>query len=113
MTEETHHRFDVEGMDDHNLAEYEQKMAEVAAGEAKYQALVDARIKEAMARNEQRRIRRERMIDLMKLTLQQYNIEMTIQGCGCCGSPTVSFMHDGDYILKDEDNVTIDMIGEE
>jgi len=42
--------------------------------------------------------------ELMIKILKNYGIEMEVFGCGCCGSPTVSFSWNGESLLKDEDS---------
>lgn len=45
----------------------------------------------------------------MKEILKQHNIRMMIHGCGCCGSPLVSFEKDGTMIVNEVDDFNIDM----
>jgi hypothetical protein len=35
--------------------------------------------------------------------LKSHDIEMTVSGCGCCGSPEVWFQYKGEVILDDGD----------
>lgn len=46
---------------------------------------------------------------LVESILKEHNIKMSIDGCGCCGSPTVSFEKDGVKIVDSADNFRIDM----
>ena len=41
--------------------------------------------------------------------LKEHGIKIEIGGCGCCGSPWVSFEYKGEMIIKDEDYFKIDM----
>jgi len=51
----------------------------------------------------------EDLKEKIKEILKQHNIKMSIGGCGCCGSPWVSFEKDGVKIVDDVDYFTIDM----
>lgn len=51
----------------------------------------------------------ENMKKKMKEILQQCNIKISISGCGCCGSPWVSFEKDGVKIVNDLPEFNIDM----
>jgi len=44
----------------------------------------------------------EERIESIKEILKEHEIEMNVGGCGCCGSPWVSFSYKGDVILDDE-----------
>lgn len=54
----------------------------------------------------------------MNLTLKQqvmdilaeHGIKMNVTGCGCCGSPTVSFEHDGKLVVDEEDQFGFEMM---
>ena len=59
--------------------------------------------KEWKDNNEKERIRKSKPTAIMRRILDQYGIKLSIRGCGCCGSPTVSFEHNGEVILDDED----------
>ena len=48
---------------------------------------------------------KEKMIEILK----QHNIKIEIGGCGCCGSPWVSFEYNGEKIVENEDDFSIDM----
>jgi len=41
--------------------------------------------------------------------LKEHGIKIEIGGCGCCGSPWVSFEYKGEMIIKDQDDFKIDM----
>ena len=41
----------------------------------------------------------KRMINILK----EHGIEMSVGGCGCCGSPWVTFKYNGDIIFDDDD----------
>lgn len=43
----------------------------------------------------------QKQIEKMKKILVENGIEMKVQGCGCCGSPWVSFSYKGRKIIKD------------
>jgi hypothetical protein len=51
----------------------------------------------------------EDLKEKVKEILKQHNIKMSIGGCGCCGSPWVSFEKDGVKIVDDVDDFGIDM----
>ena len=55
---------------------------------------------------------KEENIAKVKAILKENNIEMDIGGCGCCDSPWVTFKHNGEEIL-DEDDCNFTMIEEE
>lgn len=44
----------------------------------------------------------------MALILKLHGIELKIEGCGCCGSPGVSFKYKGDTIVDNVDNFNFD-----
>lgn len=48
---------------------------------------------------------KEKMIEILK----QHNIKIEIGGCGCCGSPWVSFEYNGEKIVENENDFNIDM----
>ncbi len=41
--------------------------------------------------------------------LREHGIRMAVGGCGCCGSPWVSFWYNGEQILDSEDYASFDM----
>ena len=41
--------------------------------------------------------------------LKSHKIEMNIWGCGCCGSPVVSFKYEGKSILSEESDFELKM----
>lgn len=45
-------------------------------------------------------------IDRIKAILEQHGIRMSVSGCGCCGSPTVSFEYNGEKILDEADDAS-------
>jgi threonine dehydrogenase-like Zn-dependent dehydrogenase len=57
---------------------------------------------------EKYKIRDEKLKQIESI-LEKHNIKIKIQGCGCCGSPAVSFEYDGVLIIGDEDEFRIDM----
>jgi hypothetical protein len=53
---------------------------------------------------EERNQRKQRMIDILK----SHGIEMSVWSCGCCSSPYVSFLYNGEKIFDDEDSASFD-----
>ena len=53
------------------------------------------------------------VVQRMKSILAFHDIELQIGGCGCCGSPWVTFKYKGEYIVKDADFFTFDNLREE
>jgi hypothetical protein len=50
----------------------------------------------------------EERIKKVKEILKANDIEMSVGGCGCCGSPFVSFSYRGEVIVEDEDDFKFD-----
>jgi hypothetical protein len=48
-------------------------------------------------------------IDEVKRILSERGIEMNVGGCGCCGSPEVSFKCDGKLLVSRVDNFSFEM----
>ena len=48
-------------------------------------------------------------IDEVKRILSERGIEMNVQGCGCCGSPAVSFKCDGKLLVSRVDEFSFEM----
>ena len=46
----------------------------------------------------------------MKEILESLGIELEILGCGCCGSPNVTFKYKGETIVNDESHFNFDNI---
>lgn len=44
--------------------------------------------------------------------LESCGIRMTVGGCGCCGSPWVSFEKDGEMIVSEQNDFDFDMFQE-
>jgi len=42
-------------------------------------------------------------IEIVKKILLSHGIKMKIEGCGCCGSPGVSFEYNGEKIIDNMD----------
>jgi hypothetical protein len=40
----------------------------------------------------------------IKSILTSLGIQMRVEGCGCCGSPTVTFIYNNEVIVRDEDH---------
>ena len=53
---------------------------------------------------------KEAIKEKVKEILLSHGIKMTIGGCGCCGSPWVSFVYNGQTICDDCENFRITMI---
>ena len=47
-------------------------------------------------------------IKKVKAILVELGITMSVDGCGCCGSPVVSFSYNGQNIVKSESNFIFD-----
>ncbi len=45
-----------------------------------------------------------RMIEILK----RNDIEMKVEGCGCCGSPWVTFKYKGEIVLLDVEELNFD-----
>lgn len=43
-------------------------------------------------------------VERMKQILKEAGISMSVNGCGCCGSPVVTFTYKGEQILDHEDD---------
>jgi len=50
----------------------------------------------------------EERIKKVKEILKANDIEMSVGGCGCCGSPFVSFSYKGEVIVEEEDDFNFD-----
>jgi Fe-S oxidoreductase len=48
---------------------------------------------------------KEKIVEILK----NHGIKIDIGGCGCCGSPWVTFEYKGEIIIKNKDNFNIDM----
>ena len=46
---------------------------------------------------------KQEQIDKMKQILKENGIEMQVGGCGCCGSPWVTFNYKGEEIIDEGD----------
>jgi threonine dehydrogenase-like Zn-dependent dehydrogenase len=57
------------------------------------------------------KIRDEKLKEIETI-LKEHDIKIKIQGCGCCGSPVVSFKYAGVLIIDEEDEFRIDMFAE-
>jgi hypothetical protein len=53
--------------------------------------------------------KKEKMISI----LEEHGIEMSIGGCGCCGSPWITFIYKGEVILDNVDDMAFNMIKKE
>lgn len=49
---------------------------------------------------------------IIEKILESHNIKIKIGGCGCCGSPWVSFEYKGEMIIQNEDEFKINMFNE-
>lgn len=48
-------------------------------------------------------------INEVKRILSEHGIEMNVKGCGCCGSPEVSFKYDGKLLVARTDHFNFEM----
>ena len=48
-------------------------------------------------------------LESVKHVLRSHGIQMDIDGCGCCGSPSVKVIYDG-ILIADEDEFRLKMI---
>lgn len=48
-------------------------------------------------------------VEKMKEILKEHGIKIEIDGCGCCGSPWVSFEYKGERIIENEYDFHINM----
>jgi len=44
--------------------------------------------------------------------LEKHGIRMSVSGCGCCGSPRVTFEYEGKMIADDEHSLNFNMFDE-
>jgi len=55
----------------------------------------------------------ELKVNSIKTILKSHGIKMSIDSCGCCDSPIVSFEYMGGSVMKDEGYVVFDMFEDE
>lgn len=55
-----------------------------------------------------KRMTEEDKVEIVSKILKGYGIEMAVDGCGCCGSPSVTFIWNGIIILNSEDDFNFD-----
>ncbi len=53
--------------------------------------------------------KREDDLERMKKILNEHGIKMSVGGCGCCGSPWVSFEYKGEVLFDGEEQLTFKM----
>lgn len=50
---------------------------------------------------------KKKLAERVKEILKSHDIEMTVQGCGCCDSPEVSFKYKGEVIVSNAEHFNI------
>lgn len=63
---------------------------------------------ETMAKIEEDRRKLEPSRQKMISILKKFDIKMKVDGCGCCGSPWVSFSYKGEIIIDHESGLDFD-----
>ncbi len=57
-------------------------------------------------RNAAEEVKRLRVKSIKAILLAK-GVELSVSGCGCCGSPSVTLVVDGERLVDDEDSFTI------
>lgn len=70
-------------------------------------------VEEAKARHQREAEEKDNKLNRVKEILLKNGIEMNIFGCGCCGSPEISFRYKGEQIFENEECCNITMISED
>lgn len=68
----------------------------------------ERQVAEIQARHDKEAAERQAKLDAVKNALRDAGIEMSVGACGCCSSPWVTFIHDGEVILEDEERFEFD-----
>lgn len=89
-----------------NAVEEMGKLIEKSLVDPPSQEAIDWAEEVASAEENRLQQQKQKMIDI----LRSHGIEMNVGGCGCCGSPWVSFRYKGELIVDGEEECQFYMI---
>lgn len=58
-------------------------------------------------------MKREELEEKVKRILEKHDMQINIDGCGCCGSPHFDFTYKGEVIAAFESNFVLEMVSAE